>query len=225
MKSRVLFASVVMVASFSVANAADGKLETEKQKFSYAVGVQIGGDLKRNNMDIDARSLVMAITDITSGKSPQLTPEEMQELFSKFQQKQAAKKELEGKANKEEGATFLADNKGKADVVTLPSGLQYKVIEAGSGKQPTATDTVSVHYRGTLISGKEFDSSYGRGEPATFPVNGVIKGWTEALQLMKVGAKWQLFVPSELAYDDRGAGGDIGPHSVLQFEVELLSIK
>ncbi len=225
MKSRVIFMSAMIASSFSVANAADEMLATEKQKFSYAVGVQIGNDLRRNNMDLDVHSLAMAVGDITSGKPSQLTPEEMQTLFAGFQQKQAAEKALEGSANQAEGAKFLADNKGKEGVVTLPSGLQYKIVTAGSGKQPVATDTVSVHYRGTLISGKEFDSSYSRGEPATFPVNGVIKGWTEALQLMKMGAKWQLTIPAELAYGARGAGGDIGPNSVLQFEVELLSIK
>jgi FKBP-type peptidyl-prolyl cis-trans isomerase FklB len=127
--------------------------------------------------------------------------------------------------NKAEGEKFLADNKKKEGIKTTASGLQYKVIKDGTGKTPKATDTVSTHYRGTLISGKEFDSSYKRGEPAEFPVNGVIKGWTEALQLMKEGAKWQLFIPSELAYGERGAGQDIGPNSTLIFDIELLSVK
>ena len=126
--------------------------------------------------------------------------------------------------NVKTGAAFLAANKSKPGVTTLPSGLQYKVLTAGTGPKPTASDTVTVNYRGTLISGKEFDSSYKRGQPATFPVGGVIKGWTEALQLMPVGSKWQLFIPADLAYGDRGAGGDIGPGETLIFEVELLSI-
>jgi FKBP-type peptidyl-prolyl cis-trans isomerase len=130
-----------------------------------------------------------------------------------------------GEMNKKEGVEFLTANKSKEGVVMLPSGLQYKILTAGSGPKPTASDTVVCNYRGTLISGAEFDSSYKRGQPASFPVNGVIKGWTEALQLMPVGSKWQLFVPSELGYGDRGAGADIGPGATLIFEVELLSIQ
>ena len=131
----------------------------------------------------------------------------------------------QGEKNKKEGEIFLETNKKKEGVQTLPSGLQYKVLKAGAGKKPTATDTVTVHYRGTLIDGKEFDSSYRRGKPATFPVNGVIPGWTEALQLMEEGAKWELFIPSNLAYGERSAGGDIGPNATLIFEVELISIE
>ncbi len=224
MKSKVLVTSLVMASAISVVHAAGG-LESEKQKFSYAVGVQIGQDLKRNGMEIEADAVAMAIDDVFSGKPSKLTVPEMQALFADFQKREAAKKELAGKMNREEGEKFLAENKGKEGVVELPSGLQYKVITAGTGKQPTATDTVTVHYRGTLINGTEFDSSFKRGEPATFPVNGVIKGWTEALQLMKEGAKWQLFIPSDLAYDSRGAGGNIGPNTMLMFDVELLSVK
>ena len=224
MKSRVLFTSLLMASSISIAHAEDG-LGSEKQKLSYAVGVQIGQDLKRNGMDIDASSVAMAIDDVMAGNTPKLTMEEMQVVFADYQKKEMAKKELAGQANKAEGEAFLAANKDKDGVTVLPSGLQYKVITAGAGKQPTAESTVSVHYRGTLLNGSEFDSSYKRGEPATFPVNGVIKGWTEALQLMKEGDKWQLFIPSDLAYGPRGAGADIGPNSVLTFEVELLSVK
>jgi FKBP-type peptidyl-prolyl cis-trans isomerase FklB len=127
--------------------------------------------------------------------------------------------------NKEDAVTFFAENKKKEGVKTLASGLQYKIITEGKGKNPKATDTVTVHYRGTLIDGKEFDSSYRRGEPATFPVNGVIAGWTEALQLMKAGAKWQIFIPSNLAYEEKGIGNVIGPNAALIFEVELISVK
>jgi len=224
MKSRVLFTSLLMASSISIAHAEDG-LGTEKQKLSYAVGIQIGQDLKRNDMDIDTASIAMAIDDVMAGSELKLTMEEMQTLFSDYQQREMAKKELAAQANKAEGEAFLEANKDKDGVTVLPSGLQYKVITAGTGKQPTVESTVSVHYRGTLLNGDEFDSSHKRGAPATFPVNGVIKGWTEALQLMKEGAKWQLFIPSDLAYGTRGAGADIGPNSVLTFDVELLSVE
>jgi len=224
MKISVLVMSLLMASSVSIAHA-EGDLGSEKQQLSYAVGLQIGGDLKRNGMDIDEDSVAMGIDDVLEGKEPRLTMEEMQALFSDYQKKETAKKELASSANKAEGEAFLTENKGKEGVTVLESGLQYKVITAGSGKQPTAEDTVSVHYRGTLINGTEFDSSYQRGEPVSFAVNGVIRGWTEALQLMKEGAKWRLFIPSELAYGPRGAGADIGPHSVLMFDVELLSVK
>ena len=147
------------------------------------------------------------------------------QLQTEVRNKQQEKMKVTGELNKKESAEFLTTNKAKEGVVTLPSGLQYKILTAGTGPKPTATDTVVCNYRGTLISGAEFDSSYKRGQPASFPVNGVIKGWTEALQMMPVGSKWQLFVPSELAYGDRGAGADIGPGAALVFEVELLSIQ
>jgi FKBP-type peptidyl-prolyl cis-trans isomerase FklB len=147
------------------------------------------------------------------------------QLQEETRKKQAEKAQQMGAANKTEGETFLAANKNKEGVITLPSGLQYKILQAGTGPKPAATDSVVCNYRGTLINGTEFDSSYKRGQPATFPVNGVIKGWTEALQLMPVGSKWQLFVPAQLAYGDRGAGADIGPNATLIFEVELLSIQ
>jgi FKBP-type peptidyl-prolyl cis-trans isomerase len=144
---------------------------------------------------------------------------------TELRKKQDEKKHAAGEANKKDGDAFLAANKGKEGVVTLPSGLQYKILTAGKGPKPTADDSVVCNYRGTLINGTEFDSSYKRGEPATFPVGGVIKGWTEALQLMPVGSKWQLFVPSDLAYGERGPSPEIGPNSTLIFEVELLSIQ
>ena len=147
------------------------------------------------------------------------------EVQKQMQAKQQEKLKEAGDANKKEGEAFLAANKGKEGVVILPSGLQYKILKEGAGPKPTASDSVVCNYRGTLINGAEFDSSYKRGQPATFPVSGVIKGWTEALQLMAVGSKWQLFIPSELAYGERGAGADIGPSSTLIFEVELLSIE
>ena len=224
MKTSIFVTSFLIALSGSIAQAEDD-LDSEKQQFSYAMGFQIAQDLKRYEMDIDVDSVAMAIDDVLKGKKPRLTMEKMQTLFSDFQKKETAKMELIASTNKAEGETFLAENKGKEGVVALESGLQYKVITAGSGAQPAADSTVSVHYRGTLINGTEFDSSYQRGEPVTFAVNGVIRGWTEALQLMKEGAKWRLFIPSDLAYGPRGAGADIGPNSMLQFDVELLSVK
>lgn len=158
-----------------------------------------------------------------------MSEEEYRNTMANFRKemmaKQQAQMKTKGEKNKKEGDAFLAENKDKKGIVSLPSGLQYKVIKEGEGDTPKATDKVTVHYRGTLIDGTEFDSSYGRGEPATFPVNGVIPGWTEALQLMNAGSKWQLFIPSKLAYGERGAGGKIGPNSTLIFDVELISIQ
>lgn len=213
------------------ASAADTKmtLKDNKDKVSYSIGLNIGKSMKQEGLDINPDALAAAMKDVFAGAKPQLTDEEVQAVMQEFQKEMMAKRlkgQQEGLAkNKAEGEKFLADNKKKEGIKTTASGLQYKVIKDGTGKTPKATDTVSTHYRGTLISGKEFDSSYKRGEPAEFPVNGVIKGWTEALQLMKEGAKWQLFIPSELAYGERGAGQDIGPNSTLIFDIELLSVK
>jgi len=213
------------------ASAADPKmtLKDNKDKVSYSIGLNIGKSMKQEGLDINPDALAAAMKDVFSGAKPQLTDEEVQAVMQEFQKEMMAKRmkgQQEGLTkNKAEGEKFLAENKKKEGIKTTASGLQYKVIKDGTGKTPKATDTVSTHYRGTLISGKEFDSSYKRGEPAEFPVNGVIKGWTEALQLMKEGAKWQLFIPSELAYGERGAGQDIGPNSTLIFDIELLSVK
>jgi FKBP-type peptidyl-prolyl cis-trans isomerase len=203
-------------------------LTTPKQKTSYALGMNIGKGLSKEPMDLDDASLIQGLKDALSGKT-QLTDDEMGALLTQLQkdvaQKQAAQQQVEGEKNMKEGADFLAANKTKDGVVALPSGLQYKILTASSGPKPAVTDTVVCQYRGTFIDGKEFDSSYKRGMPATFPVGGVIKGWTEALQLMPVGSKWQLFIPPDLAYGPRGAGGVIGSNATLVFEVELLSIK
>lgn len=213
------------------ASAADTKmtLKDDKDKVSYSIGLNIGKSMKQEGLDINPDALAAAMKDVFAGAKPQLTDEQVQQVMQDFQKKMMAKQMAareEGLTkNKGEGEKFLADNKKKEGVKTTASGLQYKVIKDGTGKTPKATDTVKTHYRGTLINGTEFDSSYKRGEPAEFPVNGVIKGWTEALQLMKEGAKWQLFIPSELAYGERGAGKDIGPNSTLIFDIELLSVK
>jgi len=201
-------------------------LKNQKDKVSYIIGMDIGTNLKKQSIDIDSNILAKGVKDALAGTKPLLTEQEIQETMMAFQKDMMAKQEEIGKKNKKEGETFLAENKKKEGVKTLPSGLQYKVIKAGTGKKPKLSDTVTAHYRGTLIDGTEFDSSYKRGQPATFPVSGgMIPGWTEALQLMEEGAKWQLFIPSNLAYGERGAGGVIGPNATLIFEVELISVQ
>jgi len=204
--------------------ASDIKLDTDKQKVSYVLGFQAGAQMKQQNMNVDFETLTKAIKDGLDGKEPRLSGEQAAAVMQKFQAEQRAQQAKTGDDNAKAGADFLAENKKKSGVITLDNGLQYKIIKEGMGKTPKATDSVSVHYRGTLISGKEFDSSYSRGEPTSFPVNRVIPGWTQILQLMKEGAKWQVYIPSDLAYGERGAGGDIGPNSTLIFDIELLKI-
>jgi FKBP-type peptidyl-prolyl cis-trans isomerase FklB len=200
------------------------QLKDQKDKVSYSVGLQIGFNLSRQKVDINPDILAAGIKDALAGK-PQLNPDQMKEVMTTFEKDMEQKQKEAGDKNKTEGAKFLEENKKKEGVKTTASGLQYKVVKEGNGPQPKATDTVTVNYRGTLINGTEFDSSYKRGQPATFPVNGVIKGWTEALQLMKVGSKYQLFIPSNLAYGERAVSPDLGANSTLIFEVELLDAK
>ena len=191
--------------------------------------MNVGTNLKKQSVEVDPAIVVKGMQDAIAGNKPLLTEEETRAVLMQLQeearQKQAAKAQEVGGTNKTEGEAFLAANKTKEGVITTPSGLQYKILKAGTGPKPTAADTVVCNYRGTLLNGSEFDSSYKRGQPLTFPVNGVIKGWTEALQLMPVGSKWQLFIPAQLAYGERGAGADIGPNATLIFEVELVSIQ
>jgi FKBP-type peptidyl-prolyl cis-trans isomerase FklB len=204
-------------------------LKTEKDKLSYAMGMDLGAQLKTAGVDLDAAVFAEGLKAALAGTKTVLTPDEARALIAELQKslatKQAAAARVAGEKNKAEGEAFLAANKAKPGVITLPSGLQYKILVAGTGKTPTATDTVVCHYRGTLIDGKEFDSSYKRGEPAAFPVGKVIKGFSEALQLMPVGSKWQVFIPSNLGYAERGSGADIGPNATLIFELELIAIK
>ena len=205
-------------------------LNTQKDKASYAIGLNIGKSMHKDSVDIDPSILLRGLKDGLAGSKPLLTDDQaraaMVTLQTEMRKKQEAKALVQGEANKKEGEAFLADNKTKDGVVTLPSGLQYKILKEGTGPKPVATDTVVCNYKGTLLDNTEFDSSYKRGQPATFPVGGVIKGWTEVLQLMPVGSKWQLFIPSELAYGARGGpGGSIGPNATLIFEVELMSIQ
>jgi FKBP-type peptidyl-prolyl cis-trans isomerase FklB len=204
-------------------------LKTQKDKISYAIGMNIGQSMKKDSLDLDPAIVSRGLNDALTGAKPLMTEDEaktvMTEFRSEMMKKQQATAQQAGDTNKQAGQQFLAANKTKDGVVTLPSGLQYKILKAGTGPKPTASDTVVTNYRGTLIDGTEFDSSYKRGEPATFPVGQVIKGWTEALQLMPVGSKWQLFIPSDLAYGERSPGGEIGPNSTLIFDIELLSIQ
>ena len=200
------------------------QFKDQKDKVSYSVGLQIGFNLSRQKVDINPDVLAAGIKDALAGK-PQLNPDQIKEVMTTFEKDMEQKQKEAGDKNKTEGAKFLEENKKKEGVKTTASGLEYKVLKEGNGAQPKATDTVTVNYRGTLINGTEFDSSYKRGQPATFPVNGVIKGWTEALQLMKVGSKYQLFIPSNLAYGERAVSPDLGANSTLIFEVELLDAK
>ncbi len=204
-------------------------LTTQKGKASYAIGLNIGKSLHKDSVDVDPNILAQGLRDGLAGGTPLLTDDEMKAAMNALQadlrKRQEESMQQAGEANKKEGEAFLAANKAKEGVVTLPSGLQYKILKEGTGPKPTSSDSVVCNYRGTLLNSMEFDSSYKRGQPATFPVGQVIHGWTEALQLMPVGSKWQLFIPSELAYGPRGAGPDIGPNATLIFEVELLSIQ
>jgi FKBP-type peptidyl-prolyl cis-trans isomerase len=215
-------------------------LKTPKDKTSYAIGMSIGKNIgkgmQEQSLDIDQAILLRGMKDGLAGGKTLMTDEEVKTVMLELQkdarlkQEEMRKKQEEiakaqGEVNKKQGDAFLAENKTKEGVVTLPSGLQYKILQQGTGPKPTVKDIVVCNYRGTLLDGKEFDSSYKRGQPATFPLGQVIKGWTEALQLMPVGSKWQLFLPPELAYGERSMGPDITPYSTLIFEVELVSIK
>lgn len=226
----LLIAGLSIMLFISNVEAAEKKaLQSQRDKVSYSIGLDIGNNLKRQSIDVDPDIISQGIKDILAGNEPLMTEQEIVETMMTLQKelmvKQAEKVKQIAEKNKTAGEAFLAENKKKEGVITLPSGLQYKIIKEGAGKTPKLTDTVTVHYRGTFIDGTEFDSSFKRGEPATFPVNGVIAGWTEALQLMKEGSIWQLFIPSNLAYGDKGAGSVIEPNSVLIFDVELISLK
>ena len=228
---KVLVAAVLGIALLAgQANAVEKTvLKTEKEKVSYSIGLNIGSNFKMQSMDIDVDALAKGIKDAIALNKPLLSQKEIQDTMTAFQKemeaKQQEKMKVVGDKNKKDGEAFLAANKKKDGIKTTASGLQYKVIKEGTGKKPSAKDTVTVNYRGTMIDGTEFDSSYKRGEATSFPVDQVIPGWTEALQLMKVGSKYELFIPSNIAYGERGAGPQIGPNATLIFEVELVSIK
>ena len=199
-------------------------LSTDEAKASYGVGLQMGQQLMGVFKGVSLEAAITGINDAFSGKGPQIPGEEINAAFQVIQAKVEAEKVENAKQFAGEGETFLAENAKRDEVTVLESGLQYEVITEGEGEIPTAQSVVSTHYRGTLIDGKQFDSSYDRGEPAEFPVGGVIAGWTEALQKMKTGSKWKLYIPFHLAYGEAGAGGDIGPYQALVFDIELLSI-
>jgi FKBP-type peptidyl-prolyl cis-trans isomerase len=205
-------------------------LQTQKDKASYAIGLNIGRSMHKDSVDVDPNILLRGMQDGLTGAKPLLTDDEvratMVSLQTDVRKRQEEKMQALSEANKTQGEAFLAENKTKEGVVTLPSGLQYKILAEGTGPKPVATDTIVCNYKGTLLDNTEFDSSYKRGQPLTIQVNGVIKGWTEALQLMPVGSKWQLFIPPDLGYGTRGGpGGGIGPNATLVFEVELMSIQ
>jgi len=203
-------------------------LESDAQKFSYAIGVDLGKSLQPVKDDIDLAALKAGLDDAFTDKAPKLDDAAREEIKNtvarKMQERQIQQREEQATKNKEEGAKFLEENAKREGVKSTASGLQYEVITEGKGKHPKASDTVTVHYKGTLINGEEFDSSYGRGQPVSFPLANVIPGWTEGVQLMTPGSKYKLYIPSDLGYGERGAGVKIGPNQVLIFEVELLSI-
>ena len=215
------------LAALIIHGRADDKpaLKDDRDKAGYSIGIQIGGSLKRQGIDVNIDAILAGLRDAYTGAPAQLTPQQQQEALANMQKIIAAQQAQAGEKAQKAGDDFLAANKSKDGVKTLPDGLQYKVITDGTGEQPKPDSQVTVNYRGTLVDGTEFDSSYKRGEPATFGVNQVIKGWGEALPMMKVGSKWQVFIPAGLAYGERGAPGAVPPNSVLIFEVELLGVK
>ena len=209
--------------------AAAGPLKSQKDKVSYSIGLDIGKNFKNQGIEVDTQLLARGMKDALAGGKTLLTEEEVRQVMTQFQGEMRAahakRQQAVGDKNAKDGAAFLEQNKTKEGVKTTASGLQYKVVKEGTGATPTPEDTVTAHYRGTLLDGSEFDSSYKRGEPANFPVSGVIPGWTEVLQLMKVGGKVIAWIPGNLAYGDRGAGNSIGPNATLTFEIELIDIK
>jgi FKBP-type peptidyl-prolyl cis-trans isomerase FklB len=228
LKSHLRIVGIVFLIPLILSAQGKEAPKTQKDKVSYSIGLDFGKNMRIQSVELNLDLLLRGIRDGMAEVKPALTDAEIRECMTTFQKEMMAKmqekQKVDGEKNKKEGDAFLAQNKKKPGVVTLPSGLQYKVIKDGIGKSPKATDTVTVNYRGTLISGKEFDSSYKGGAPVTYPLNGFIPGWIEAFQKMKVGSKWELYIPANLAYGENGPG-EIGPNSVLIFEVELLGVK
>ncbi len=223
-------AALALLLTFTLAAAQDkSPLKSQQDKISYSIGLSIGRNFKGQGIEIAPDALIRGVRDAMEGNTPLLSDEEIRMVMFAFQMEQRGKQQERsqqiGEKNKREGEAFLAKNRQKPGVTTAVSGLQYKVITEGTGKSPSVNDAVTAHYKGTLIDGTVFDNSYDRGEPARLSVSGVIPGWTEALQMMKVGAKWLLWIPAQLAYGERGAGQHIGPHTMLIFEIELIAIE
>ena len=217
--------TLLLILSFTFIPVHAAKLESDLEKLSYSMGIFFGQTVSRQQMNLDTPAFLQAVEDVLNNSELKMDKEEMQQILADYQKKEQEQRAVQATSNKAIGEKYLEENAKKEGVVTLDSGLQYKIVTAGQGEKPSATSQVVVHYRGTLIDGTEFDSSYSRGEPAALGVNQVIKGWQEALQLMPIGSKWQIVVPSNLAYGERGAGGSIKPNSTLLFDIELLEIK
>jgi FKBP-type peptidyl-prolyl cis-trans isomerase FklB len=217
--------TLVLILSFSFMPAHAEKVESDLEKLSYSMGIFFAQSVSRQGMELDTAAFIQAIEDTLNNNELKLNKDEMQQILADYQKKEQEELAEQAGSNKASGEKYLADHKKKEGVVTLDSGLQYKIIKAGDGEKPAANSNVIVHYRGTLIDGTEFDSSYARGEPVTLGVSQVIKGWQEALQLMTAGSKWQIVVPSDLGYGQRGAGKLIKSNATLLFDIELIEIK
>jgi len=222
---KTLKSALVLTLSFAFFHAHAAKIESDKEKLSYSMGIFFGQNVSRQGIDLDNAAFLQAVEDVLNNNTPKLSKDEIEQVLTAYQQKEQKEAAAAASSNKEKGEKFLSENKNKEGVKTLDTGLQYKIITAGKGEIPSATSEVVVNYRGTLLDGTEFDSSYARGEPTTLGVSKVIKGWQEALMMMPVGSKWQIYVPSHLAYGERGAGRVITPGSTLIFDIELLEIK
>ncbi|QBR84453.1 FKBP-type peptidyl-prolyl cis-trans isomerase [Legionella israelensis] len=230
MKLKLVAATVMSMAMSTAIAATDASsLNTDVEKLSYSIGADLGKNFKKQGIEIDPQAMAAGMKDGMSGDKLKLTEQQMRDVLNKFQQELMAKRNAEfnkkAAENKAKGEAFLEQNKGKEGVVTLPSGLQYKILEKGTGTKPSKSDTVTVEYTGRLINGQVFDSSERVGKPATFKVSQVIPGWTEALQLMPAGSTWEIYVPSDLAYGPRSIGGPIGPNETLIFKIHLISVK